>query len=984
MEVTALNADYISYIRYKFFNEEEEPPEFIESAAYDITLKLDGEKYQPTEAVEVTMKGLNTSSDSLVWVRHLPNTSKDDLDTIIAQEYGAATLSLYGDETATAETPVITADDITPEAVAATAGDGYVRFNATGFSIYIVDNENDTTGAPVNDNSTVTMTVGEADQYFYFNDGANSGSSSGRDAIWHVSNDDGAIDYEVFDNGAYVNYQYQARWIKVTAVKEGTATLTAEYLSESGNSNGTLQSRTFTIRVVDPEGFHIDDQVAESGCLVPSYVTDNTSGYTYEWSRSDGQMIQSSAIQDDGSINISIDRGGVTNTRNPITYTVNALNEDGEVVATATYEVLYGNEILNGSFENPDMGDTNGNKYYYNGYPGLYWKTTAPGTSNTQLTQDIEMIHEGTGSRDSYGVRYAADGDQFVELNAENFGALYQDILTTPGATFRWSFSHAGRTQGGDQRNNTMYVVVAATESAQKIVDEDDIDDLLESANASSMASGAYKSVTYDGTTYHIWKHRNDSNTWQDISGSITIPEGQYLTRIFFASDTNVNMSNKTLGNLIDAANAGQTMTYKINYIVDGTPEQSQTGTASVYTAVPLTYLQSYIEDGYILTDNELVLKDGNKDYPGDLDDGLYITDYGTSGETEAIVLNVYLKKQAIVVTKIIEIEGWDEMTDDQKEALIGNGLTSTFTLTDDTGSDDDYSLSLTITQVSSTGALTAQGEIKNASGNAPDYGTYTVKESAAPEIPGYDYTADFNSAQEGAQSSIVVYLNMNSSNASVTCTNTYTEAKVTLSYVAKVFDANGDEVENVTDCTVAPTSEEVKVSTGFARGSTAESTSDAWKFVGWYDNANCTGTALSTDADFAPTKPNGGWVDGTTYYAKFVPNKTSMKIAKTGEAYDETDTFIFEVYDGNNKLATVTLKLGGSVTIDGVIIGKEYIVKERTANTRYTEQDDKTITPEADADQNVVTFINSVKEDKWLSASDSEKNIFNGSSSGN
>ena len=46
------------------------------------------------------------------------------------------------------------------------------------------------------------------------------------------------------------------------------------------------------------------------------------------------------------------------------------------------------------------------------------------------------------------------------------------------------------------------------------------------------------------------------------------------------------------------------------------------------------------------------------------------------------------------------------------------------------------------------------------------------------------------------------------------------------------------------------------------------------YEFVGWYDNADCTGTPLSTDASatFIPTTPTGGWVSGQTYtyYAKF------------------------------------------------------------------------------------------------------------------
>ena len=42
----------------------------------------------------------------------------------------------------------------------------------------------------------------------------------------------------------------------------------------------------------------------------------------------------------------------------------------------------------------------------------------------------------------------------------------------------------------------------------------------------------------------------------------------------------------------------------------------------------------------------------------------------------------------------------------------------------------------------------------------------------------------------------------------------------------------------------------------------------------------------VSEDANFVPTKANSEmWIDGTTYYAKFEYNLTSMTITKTGVA---------------------------------------------------------------------------------------------------
>ena len=59
---------------------------------------------------------------------------------------------------------------------------------------------------------------------------------------------------------------------------------------------------------------------------------------------------------------------------------------------------------------------------------------------------------------------------------------------------------------------------------------------------------------------------------------------------------------------------------------------------------------------------------------------------------------------------------------------------------------------------------------------------------------------------------------------------------------------------------------------TGTAQGSKPIKT-DGYTFAGWYENVDCTGTPLSTTEEkFVPAKGDGAWIDGTTYYAKFVP----------------------------------------------------------------------------------------------------------------
>ncbi|MBQ6261091.1 MAG: InlB B-repeat-containing protein [Firmicutes bacterium] len=120
--------------------------------------------------------------------------------------------------------------------------------------------------------------------------------------------------------------------------------------------------------------------------------------------------------------------------------------------------------------------------------------------------------------------------------------------------------------------------------------------------------------------------------------------------------------------------------------------------------------------------------------------------------------------------------------------------------------------------------------------------------------------------------------------------------------YYAKFAEKNVKIVYQVvgpdgceTACTVDPTQETVPMASGNP-SSTAATSSQTYKFVGWYDNAECTGTALTTEATFSPAKVNGVHV-AKTYYAKFEYNQYIVKFDKnsdeaTGTMTDQTFTY--------------------------------------------------------------------------------------------
>lgn len=172
-------------------------------------------------------------------------------------------------------------------------------------------------------------------------------------------------------------------------------------------------------------------------------------------------------------------------------------------------------------------------------------------------------------------------------------------------------------------------------------------------------------------------------------------------------------------------------------------------------------------------------------------------------------------------------------------------------------------------------------------------------------------------------------------------------------------------------------TSEEVKETTGTALGATAAVSSNAYKFVGWYD---AQGNKLSDEWEFIPAKVDGKNVTAT-YYAKFEMNISTLTISKTGMESNETAIFTVKATteDKQEKTFIVTVPNNGSVTIANLIIGTDYTVTE---NTDWTWRYSSSVTSGDDsgtiaADGSSVAFENKSTTDKWLSDEDSQKNNF-------
>ncbi len=749
--------------------------------ALDVTLSLDGEEWQPKEGRQVALSigigVLGYENDSIVKMHRQHGERIDDFDVFVVENGG-------------------------------------VTMVTDGFSIYAVSelgNANTNGAQQITSGSVIEIEVGATVVYY-----AVPRNNRNYDRYsWEVTDTTGAIHYNVYANGQIGNGGMAVRWISIDALKvtETTESLVklSCYYSSGNNVNGP---ETYTIRVVSPKAnrpedngtrLYLKDDVNNSGNIVATLVDeygneieDGLEGALFTWSRDDGYYISPKAYGTDySSVNIAVDHGGLVEARKendkfvPTTYTLKVILANGDE-KNAEYTVYYQSEFINASFEFP-AAKADDYSFFHNGWPELYWKTTAPGrtASNTpgaHISKDIEYgnVRPGVSGGTSYGVDRAADweedgGTQFAELNAEAFGALYQDIITAPGEDISWEFSHAPRPdQSGWASNvsNAMYIVIGPTENAQKL-EQDDLEKLglladEEGESVDGFSTGtASVTVTYEGIEYQVWFHdagdgdKVDDSTydednnygWTKLNGSYTVPEGQYRTRLFFVSKQKGSTAINA-GNLIDSAKAGQYKTYLIEYYIGKVDsnnqlvieklEAQQTGEALVYSYVPLTVLDELTGDGKNQYLHRIMINGENypysirqKDKEGNDVASLYIEKYPKAADFKAdpslttndysqyeIVMQVYLREVVISVEKSIVFPAG--LTEEQKLTLI-----------EGRSSEDAYKVGFNVTSKAKTGDDYVYNETgyayitkRNPSGGYLGY--YAVENH--PKI-GYEYT---------------------------------------------------------------------------------------------------------------------------------------------------------------------------------------------------------------------------------------------------
>lgn len=333
---------------------------------------------------------------------------------------------------------------------------------------------------------------------------------------------------------------------------------------EQQTSEAETQEADVTYNKVSVE---IVDSIAKDGCLTAKVTADGQSisvqelvnaGYTVTWYQGETPVEakkitgdQFNAAPNGEWVNVALDSGAQK------TYTVQ-IAKNGETQAiSGEKKVDYYDSLQNGSFETPAAGDySTYEPHVPSGEQGIVWRTT--GTVGEQQLDHIELVSTSPNKHvetPSYGNVYithktaagkyhnmdhtntanAGSGTQYAEINAESAGALYQDVLTTPGANMNWSVDHNGR-DGTDK----MAVVIMATKDAESITTQDQLLQAIQ-----DIQSGKYPgaSVTTDLEGYQ--------GSWTTHSGNYTVPAGQYLTRYFFVA-ISTSKNDPKVGNHID------------------------------------------------------------------------------------------------------------------------------------------------------------------------------------------------------------------------------------------------------------------------------------------------------------------------------------------------------------------------------------------------------------------------------------------------
>ncbi|MDH8679081.1 S-layer homology domain-containing protein [Fusibacter bizertensis] len=243
-----------------------------------------------------------------------------------------------------------------------------------------------------------------------------------------------------------------------------------------------------------------------------------------------------------------------------------------------SYAVDYPTALVNGSFEYPGNLISTGSQWWTNFYPfdisghsaGSYKTSMDSGTipdydptefgwdtTSTGVNRLFEFGSDANSATADWGVKFVPDGSQFIELNAAEVSAAFQDIQTTPGQIIYWSLYQGGVWYVNKTNiNNTMAVRIGTPDnletgtmkdSNQTVYDQEWIKRTIYEVD--NMTEVSVVPDAYAGKDSNKKELYTEVKRWTKYEGIYVVPEGQTLTRFAFASRAATDPES---GNLLD------------------------------------------------------------------------------------------------------------------------------------------------------------------------------------------------------------------------------------------------------------------------------------------------------------------------------------------------------------------------------------------------------------------------------------------------
>ncbi len=261
-------------------------------------------------------------------------------------------------------------------------------------------------------------------------------------------------------------------------------------------------------------------------------------------------------------------------------YRVKAVNAGGTSYGsdqTFTTAVFYPTELVNGGFEYPSLsGKASNGQWWYDFYPfatsgiaaGTYNKSGATDVItgfnynqfNWNTTAQGSKRYFEVGTKPdvaSWGVQFVPEGDQFIELNAIDVTATYQDLATTPGQVIYWSLYQGGVWYPAKPNiNNTMAVRIGTqsqlTDTSMLVTSQTAFDQSWSNRviyNINDMTEVTETPSAYNGKDSNKKQLYTEAKRWTKYEGIYVVPEGQTVTRFAFAS---LSTADPLSGNMLD------------------------------------------------------------------------------------------------------------------------------------------------------------------------------------------------------------------------------------------------------------------------------------------------------------------------------------------------------------------------------------------------------------------------------------------------